>query len=143
MIEFELLRDRGVLVLSPNGPLEKADFERLAQAIDPFIAANGKLTGLMICAEAFPGWDSFGALEVRRIEAALDFSRTEFQRAQTLSRTQTISARMLSRSRWARPSELTAGAADVVSGLAAGDRVIMHPSDRVIDGSRIAQRGVP
>ncbi|MGL3106045.1 efflux RND transporter periplasmic adaptor subunit [Bradyrhizobium sp. BR 1432] len=30
--------------------------------------------------------------EVKRIEAALDFSRTEFQRAQALSRTQTISA---------------------------------------------------
>ena len=62
MIEFELLRDRGVLILSPDGPLEKADFERLAQDIDPFIASNGKLTGLMICAKAFPGWDSFGAL---------------------------------------------------------------------------------
>jgi hypothetical protein len=28
MLQFELLRDRGVLVLSPNGSLEKADFER-------------------------------------------------------------------------------------------------------------------
>jgi len=62
MIKFELLRDRGILILSPDGPLEKADFERLAQDIDPFIASNGKLTGLMICAKAFPGWDSFGAL---------------------------------------------------------------------------------
>ena len=62
MIKFELLRDRGILILSPDGPLEKADFERLAQEIDPFIAANGKLTGLMICAKTFPGWDSFGAL---------------------------------------------------------------------------------
>ena len=41
MIEFELLRDRGVLILSPDGPLEKADFERLAQDIDPFIASKG------------------------------------------------------------------------------------------------------
>jgi len=57
MIKFELLRDRAILILSPDGPLEKADFERLAQEIDPFIAANGKLTGLLICANAFPGWD--------------------------------------------------------------------------------------
>jgi SpoIIAA-like len=62
MIESELLRDRGILILSPDGPLEKSDFERIARDIDPFIASNGKLNGLMICAKAFPGWDSFGAL---------------------------------------------------------------------------------
>ena len=62
MIKLELLRDQGIVILSPDGPLEKADFERLAHEIDPFIAANGKLKGLMICAKAFPGWDSFGAL---------------------------------------------------------------------------------
>jgi len=84
MIEFELLRDQGIVILSPDGPLEKADFERLAQEIDPFVAANGKLTGLMICAKAFPGWDSFGALvshlkfvrdhhrQVKRIAAVTD-----------------------------------------------------------------------
>jgi hypothetical protein len=62
MIEFELLRDRGILIVSPNGPLAKADFARLAQEVDPFISANGKLTGLMVCATAFPGWNSFAAL---------------------------------------------------------------------------------
>lgn len=30
--------------------------------------------------------------------------------------------------------------AEVLSGLAAGHRVVLHPSDRVTDGSRIAQR---
>lgn len=62
MIHFELLRDKGVLVLSPDGPLEKEDFDRLSREIDPFILSNGKLAGLMICAKAFPGWESFGAL---------------------------------------------------------------------------------
>jgi hypothetical protein len=62
MIRLELLRDRGILILSPEGALGKADFEQLAQEIDPFIAANGKLAGLMIFAKTFPGWDSFGAL---------------------------------------------------------------------------------
>lgn len=38
--------------------------------------------------------------EVRPIEAALDFSRTEFQRAQALSRTQTISAQAFDRSKF-------------------------------------------
>jgi len=38
--------------------------------------------------------------EVRRLEAALDFSRTEFQRAQALSRTQTISAQAFDRAKF-------------------------------------------
>lgn len=48
MIHFELLRDRGILIVSPDGPLEKADFERLAKEVDPFIASKGNLTGVMI-----------------------------------------------------------------------------------------------
>ncbi|MET4724510.1 multidrug efflux pump subunit AcrA (membrane-fusion protein) [Bradyrhizobium japonicum] len=33
--------------------------------------------------------------------------------------------------------------AEVVSGLTAGNRVVVYPSDRIADGSRIAQRGAP
>ncbi|ABQ39765.1 efflux RND transporter periplasmic adaptor subunit [Bradyrhizobium sp. BTAi1] len=32
------------------------------------------------------------------------------------------------------------GMAEVLSGLAAGDRVVLHPSDRIGDGTRVAQR---
>ncbi len=32
--------------------------------------------------------------------------------------------------------------AEVTSGLAAGDRVVLHPSDRVMDGTRVAEREV-
>jgi HlyD family secretion protein len=38
--------------------------------------------------------------EIRRLQAALDFSRGEFQRAQTLSRTQTISAQAFDRAKF-------------------------------------------
>ncbi len=62
MIHFELLRDRGILIVTPQGPLEKADFELVAQEVDPFIAAKGKLTGLMIYAKLFPGWKNFEGL---------------------------------------------------------------------------------
>ena len=61
MIHFELLRDRGILVITPDGPLERGDFERLASEIDPVIASKGKLAGLMVCAKSFPGWRSFDA----------------------------------------------------------------------------------
>ena len=62
MIHFELLRDRGILIVTPQGPLEKADFELVGMEVDPFIAAKGKLAGLMIYAKSFPGWKNFEGL---------------------------------------------------------------------------------
>lgn len=62
MIYYDLLSDRGILVISPQGALEKADFEMLAAVVDPYIAEKGKLNGVMIEAESFPGWDDFAAL---------------------------------------------------------------------------------
>lgn len=62
MIHFELLRDRGILIVTPQGPLEKADFELVGKEVDPFIAAKGKLTGVMIYAKSFSGWKNFEAL---------------------------------------------------------------------------------
>jgi hypothetical protein len=62
MVEHELLQTEGILILRPKARLEVADFEKLAQEIDPYIEANGKLHGLMIDAKSFPGWKDFAAL---------------------------------------------------------------------------------
>ena len=62
MIFHELLRERGILIVIPEGPLEKTDFEALAREVDPYIEAQGKLNGLLIYAQLFPGWKDFGAL---------------------------------------------------------------------------------
>jgi 6-phosphogluconolactonase len=62
VIQYELLLDNGILIVTPTGPLEKADFDKLAQAVDPFIESQGKLNGLMVYVESFPGWKDFGAL---------------------------------------------------------------------------------
>src|SRR5262249_23173488 len=62
MLHFELLRDRKILVITPEGPLEKADFEQFAKELDPIITSNGKINGLMFKAESFPGWRNLGAL---------------------------------------------------------------------------------
>ena len=35
---------------------------KFPEGIDPYIREKGKLTGLLIEAASFPGWDSFGAL---------------------------------------------------------------------------------
>jgi hypothetical protein len=61
MINHKLLQAEGILILNPEAPLEATDFQRLAQEIDPYIEANGKLHGIMIDVESFPGWrDSAG-----------------------------------------------------------------------------------
>jgi hypothetical protein len=62
MIEHDLQRDRGILILKPKGPLQAADFTALAAVVDPYIEARGDLNGLMIDAQSFPGWDDFAAL---------------------------------------------------------------------------------
>ncbi|MEA3410929.1 MAG: STAS/SEC14 domain-containing protein [Pseudomonadota bacterium] len=62
MLHHELLSERGILVVTPEGPLEKADFEQLTQVVDSFIADKGELNGLMIYTESFPGWSDFAAL---------------------------------------------------------------------------------
>jgi hypothetical protein len=62
MLTFDLMRDKEILIVTPAEPLEKADFERLSETIDPFIAQNGTLSGLMILVKSFPGWENFAAL---------------------------------------------------------------------------------
>jgi len=56
MLNHKLLLPEGILILEPKERLEATDFEGLAREIDPYIAEHGKLPGLMIHAEAFPGW---------------------------------------------------------------------------------------
>lgn len=62
MLKVILDKENGIVILEPNGVLEKGDFENAASQIDPFIEASGKLNGLIVQVEKFPGWDSFGAL---------------------------------------------------------------------------------
>jgi hypothetical protein len=62
VVEHELLRAEGILVLRPKDRLEASDFEKLAQEIDPYVEANGKLHGILLDAESFPGWKDFAAL---------------------------------------------------------------------------------
>lgn len=62
MITYELQREGGILVVTPEGPLEATDFENMAKEVDSYIEEEGGLKGLMIYAESFPGWEDFGAL---------------------------------------------------------------------------------
>lgn len=62
-LHVTLTEDRPpIAVLEPGGRLTKEDFRDAALVLDPLIEAHGRLGGILIAAEAFPGWDSFGAL---------------------------------------------------------------------------------
>ena len=62
MLDFTLDAENSILFIRPGAPLSASDFERLAKAVDPHIAAGGALAGLVIDAPEFPGWESLGAM---------------------------------------------------------------------------------
>jgi hypothetical protein len=62
MLNHELRHDDKILVLSPDGPLEAADFTALASDVDAYLEQHGTLRGVLIRAKSFPGWKDFGAL---------------------------------------------------------------------------------
>ena len=63
MVKFELMKEKGILIAEPHGPLSRDDFANLAAAVDPFIEQNGELNGLMLCpGKHFPGWENFSSL---------------------------------------------------------------------------------
>ena len=62
MIEHHFDTSDAILHVRPQSSLEKADFEALAKEVDPFIAEQGDLAGLIVEVSGFPGWDSFAAM---------------------------------------------------------------------------------
>ena len=62
MIKHQFLKDEGILIIEPAGSLQKRDFDALSAIVDPYIEQNGKLDGLVIHAESFPGWHDFTSL---------------------------------------------------------------------------------
>jgi len=74
MIDAQLLRNEGILVVAPVDRLQKADFERLRLLVDPYIEEHGGLTGLLIDAETFFGWDDFAGM-LSHIRFAEDYQK--------------------------------------------------------------------
>jgi hypothetical protein len=62
MINAQLRREEGILIVSPVESLEATDFERLRLLADPYIEKHGGLNGLLIYVESFPGWEDFASL---------------------------------------------------------------------------------
>jgi len=87
MIHHQLLPSEGILIVTPELPLNSNDFQQLAAEIDPYLDANGKLHGLMLDADEFPGWQDLAGLVAhfkfvrdhhRRIEKVAVVSDSQF-----------------------------------------------------------------
>lgn len=61
MIEHNLLKDKGILVLRPKGPLRADDFAAVTKEVDPYLDAAGPLRGILLEAASFPGWADVAA----------------------------------------------------------------------------------
>ncbi|MEA3418808.1 MAG: STAS/SEC14 domain-containing protein [Campylobacterota bacterium] len=62
MLNVTLNKYKSIAVLEPHGSLKKDDFDAAVKIIDPYIEKNGRLNGLIISTESFPGWNDFAAL---------------------------------------------------------------------------------
>jgi hypothetical protein len=62
MLSVTLDEKSAIAILEPQGALEKEDFDAAVKLIDPFIEEHGRLNGIIISTESFPGWKSFSAL---------------------------------------------------------------------------------
>ena len=59
MLNVNLDKTNGIAILKPDGALAEDDFKSAAKSIDGYIEKSGKLNGIIIQVESFPGWDSF------------------------------------------------------------------------------------
>jgi hypothetical protein len=73
-VTHRLLPDRGVLVVEVNQALRAQDFDALAATADQYIDAHGDLSGIVIHARSFPGWENLGGL-IRHVRFVRDHHR--------------------------------------------------------------------
>ena len=62
MIQIKLNEDTGIVTVTPSAQINEQDFTLLANEVDPYIEKEGKLNGLIIQVESFPGWENFAGL---------------------------------------------------------------------------------
>jgi hypothetical protein len=62
MMRHQLHEKDGLLVVQPDAPLTREDFQQLAREVDAYLEREGRLTGLLIDAPRFPGWKDFAGL---------------------------------------------------------------------------------
>ncbi len=84
VISFEILKEEGIVILEPSGPLKQEDFQKLTREVDAYINEKGFVRGIIIHTKSFPGWEDFSAFinhvkfvkdhhrKIRRVAAVTD-----------------------------------------------------------------------
>jgi hypothetical protein len=62
MLDYDLDTAHSIVVVRPQSRLDKDDFAKLAEAVDPQIETAGDLAGVIIDVASFPGWHDFGSM---------------------------------------------------------------------------------
>ena len=62
MLRHDILKDKGILLLRPEGALRADDFAAVGREVDEYLTKQADLNGVLIQAEEFPGWEDFGAM---------------------------------------------------------------------------------
>jgi hypothetical protein len=73
-LSHRFLQDSRVLVIEAKHAVAAQDFDALAMAVDPWIESHGELEGIVIHAQAFPGWENLGSL-IRHVQFVRDHHR--------------------------------------------------------------------
>ena len=62
MLAYHLNESTGIVELRPRGRLEARDFASLALTVDGYLEDHGKLRGVVVEVDHFPGWDDWDAI---------------------------------------------------------------------------------
>lgn len=62
MLSIEIDHKNHIAMLIPDGRLNVQDFKITTDKIDAYIKTTGKLNGLLIHTEHFPGWQDFNSM---------------------------------------------------------------------------------
>jgi len=74
MIHLEIDKARNLVHLSPEGKLEKADFDRLTETLNEHINMTDSVPAIIIETRGRPHWDSYGAF-LRHMEFIKDYHK--------------------------------------------------------------------
>ncbi|MFI1828218.1 STAS/SEC14 domain-containing protein [Streptomyces sp. NPDC020412] len=61
-VSHRILPDSGVLLVTIDSPLRTQDFDALASTVDSWLDTHEELTGVVLHARDFPGWENVGGL---------------------------------------------------------------------------------
>jgi hypothetical protein len=59
MLDYELLKDEGIIRIQPESPLLARDFAEINELINRYVSRHGHLKGLLISTDDEPGWEEF------------------------------------------------------------------------------------